>query len=103
MYFYIRTPMEELGITSGSTINSTHEASDVIVDDIIQDHTTIMEDLFNITLQQKDKNQPRIYWIPKLHKTPYKARFIAGSSSCTTAKLSKLITECLKGGVQLKC
>ena len=32
----------------------------------------------------------------KLHKTPYKARFIAGSSSCTTTKLSKLITECLK-------
>ena len=91
-YFYIRTLMEELGITSGSTINSTYEAPDVIVDDIIQDHTTIMEDLFNITLQQKDKNLPRIYWIPKLHKTPYKARFIAGSSSCTTTKLSKLIT-----------
>ena len=36
--------------------------------------------------------------IPKLHvhKTPYKARFIAGSSSCTTTRLSKLITECLK-------
>ena len=95
-YFYIRTLMEELGITSGSAINSTYEAPDVIVDDIIQDHTTIMEDLFNITLQQKDKNLPRIYWIPKLHKTPYKARFIAGSSSCTTTKLSKLITECLK-------
>ena len=59
-----------------------------------------MEDLFNITLQQKDKNLPRIYWIPKLHKTPYKARFIAGSSSCTTTKLSKLITECLK---KVKC
>ena len=55
-----------------------------------------MEDIFNNTLQQKDKNLPRIYWIPKLHKTPYKARFIAGSSSCTTTKLSKLITECLK-------
>ena len=39
---------------------------------------------------------PQIYWIPKLHKTPYKARFIAGSRSCTTTGLSKLITECLK-------
>ena len=27
---------------------------------------------------------PTMYWIPKLHKTPYKARFIANSSSCTT-------------------
>ena len=39
---------------------------------------------------------PQIYWIPKLHKTPYKARFIADSSSCNTTRLSKLITECLK-------
>ena len=39
---------------------------------------------------------PQIYWIPKLHKTPYRARFIAGSSSCTTTRLSKLITVCLK-------
>ena len=37
---------------------------------------------------------PEIYWIPKLHNTPYKASFIAGSSSCTTTGLSKLITEC---------
>ena len=31
----------------------------------------------------------------KLHKTPYKARFIANSSSCTTTELSKLLTSCL--------
>lgn len=36
-----------------------------------------------------------MYWIPKLHKNPYKARFIANSSSCTTTKLSKLLTSCL--------
>ena len=42
------------------------------------------------------QNLPQIYWIPKPHKTPYKARFIAVSSSCTTTRLSKLITECLK-------
>ena len=29
----------------------------------------------------------------KLHKRPYKARFIANSSSCTTTKLSKLLTS----------
>ena len=36
-----------------------------------------------------------MYWLPKLHKRPYKARFIANSSSCTTAELSKLLTFCL--------
>ena len=32
-----------------------------------------------------------IYWLPKRHKRPYKARFIANSSSCTTTELSKLL------------
>ena len=95
-YYYIHTLMEELGINSGSTINSTYEKQDVIVDEIMRTHTTTLENIFHITLQQKEKNLPKIYWIPKLHKTPYKARFIAGSSSCTTTKIPKLITECLK-------
>ena len=33
--------------------------------------------------------------VPKLHKRPYKARFIANSSSCTTTSLSKILTSCL--------
>ena len=36
-----------------------------------------------------------MYWLPKLHKKTYKARFIANSSSCTTTELSKLLTSCL--------
>ena len=36
-----------------------------------------------------------MYWLPKLNKRPYKARFIANSSSCTTIELSKLLTSCL--------
>ena len=38
---------------------------------------------------------PTLYWLPKLHKRPYKAHFIANSSSCTTTELSKLLTSCL--------
>ena len=38
---------------------------------------------------------PTMYWLPKLHKRPYKARFIANSRSCTTTELSKLLTFCL--------
>ena len=40
-------------------------------------------------------NVPLLYWLPKLHKNPYKARFIANSSSCTTTELFKLLTSCL--------
>ena len=66
------------------------------VHDIIQTYATTLKDVFDIKLKQKEKSLKKIYCIPKLHKTPYKARFIAGSSSCTTNRLSKLNTECLK-------
>ena len=38
---------------------------------------------------------PTLHWIPKLHKTPYKSRFISNSVSCTTKQLSILLTSCL--------
>ena len=36
-----------------------------------------------------------LYWLPKLRKRPYKSRFIANSSACTTIELSILLTSCL--------
>ena len=36
-----------------------------------------------------------MYWLPKLHKRLYTAKFIANYSSCTTTELSKLLTSCL--------
>ena len=88
--------MEELGINSVTNLNSTYVNQDNTVDELIQTQTTTLEDVFDITLQQKEKLLPQLYWILKLHKTPYKARFIPGSRSCTKTNLSKLITECLK-------
>ena len=38
---------------------------------------------------------PTLYWLPKLHKRPYKSHFIANSSSCTATELSILLTSCL--------
>ena len=35
------------------------------------------------------------YWLPKLHKCPYKSRFISNSSHCSTTILSKHITSAL--------
>ena len=38
---------------------------------------------------------PTLYWLPKLHKRPYKSRFIANSSACTTTELSIILISCL--------
>ena len=50
---------------------------------------------FAVSIKEKQDRLPTLYWLPKLHKRPYKARFIANSSSCTTTVLSKLLTSCL--------
>ena len=47
-----------------------------------------------------------VVWIPKLHKTPYKERYIAGSSTCSTKELSIHLTKILsavKEGQQKYC
>ena len=50
---------------------------------------------FSVCVKGSQDRLPTMYWLPKLHKTPYKARFIANSSSCTTTELLKLLTSCL--------
>ena len=51
---------------------------------------------FGVKAKENQDKVPTLYWLPKLYKkNPYKARFIANSSSCTTKELSKLLTSCL--------
>ena len=48
-----------------------------------------------LEMSEEDQNLPYLHWTPKLHKSPYKHRFIAGSSKCTTKDLSCLLTKVL--------
>ena len=70
-YYYIHTLMEKLGIISGSTIHSTYEKQDVTVDEIIRTHSTTLENIFHITLQQKEKTLPKIYQNFTRHRTKH--------------------------------
>ena len=61
---------------------------------------------FGIQSNSEELDLPYIYWIPKMHKNPYKHRFIAGSSKCSTKPLSILLTKLLthiKQGLQKFC
>ena len=42
---------------------------------------------FGVFVDEDHSKLPTLYWLPKLHKQPYKSRFIANSSSCTTTEL----------------
>ena len=61
---------------------------------------------FGVSADEDQERLPTFYWLPKLHKQPYKSRFVANSSSCTTTELSKLLTSCLtsiKNHVIINC
>ena len=50
---------------------------------------------FGLFVDEDHSKLPTLYWLPKLHKRPYKSRFITNSSACTTTELSILLTSCL--------
>ena len=62
---------------------------------IINHHIFQNATRFGVSVDEDQERLPTFYWLPKLHKQPYKSRFIANSSSCTTTDLSKLPTFCL--------
>ena len=43
---------------------------------------------FGLFVDEDHSKLPTLYWLPKLHKQPYKSRLIANSRACIT-------TECL--------
>ena len=58
-------------------------------------HRCHMAAKFGLFVDEDHSKLPTLYWLPKLHKRPYKSRFSANSSACTTTELSILLTSCL--------
>ena len=50
---------------------------------------------FGLFVDVDHSRLPTLYWLHKPHKRPYKLRFIAYSSACTTTELSIFLTSCL--------
>ena len=46
---------------------------------------------FSVGMKEHQDNLPTIYWLPKLHKRPYKARLVANSSSCSSPNVYLII------------
>ena len=86
---YINTLKQVLSGTKAYEQTSDEEKS-VINNHIFQNATS-----FGVNVDEDQERLPTFYWLPKLHKQPYKSRFIANFSSCTTTELSKLLTSCL--------
>ena len=83
---YINTLKQELSGTKAYKETSEEEKS------VVNGHCNHLALKFSVCVKERQDRLPTMYWLPKLLKTPYKARFIANSSSCTTTELSKLLT-----------
>ena len=81
--YYFECLIKELGINSNTSSNTTYKPTSFDKDEILANHRSFMTSL-NIPSGKESEDLPYLYWIPKLHKTPYKERYIAGSSTCST-------------------
>ena len=87
--YYIDTLKSELSTATTYELISTDEKS------VVHKHCSDIVTKFAVGITERQEKLPTFYWLPKLHKRPYKARFIANSSSCTTTSLFKVLTSCL--------
>ena len=62
---------------------------------VVNKHCRDIETKFADGITESQEKLPTFYWLPELHKRPFKARFIANSSSCTTTSVSYVLTSCL--------
>ena len=82
--------LSELSIVNPSTYISVNKDCSTLIAGHVVDLAK-----WNIAVASKMKPLPTLYWLPKLHKSPYGSRFIAASNICTTKPLSRLLTSCL--------
>ena len=73
--------------------NVTYSPCSSLVPDIVNNHCDQLKNQFNISCPKDDTKLPKLFWVPKLHKNPYKFRFIAGARKCTTKCLSVILNK----------
>ena len=94
--FYLEVIQGELGISGKIKGNRVYKPVNQNIDNIIEKHVDSIKHDFNINIKEVDKNIPFLYWVSKQHKNPYKFRFIAGATNCTTKTLSVQLSLALK-------
>ena len=92
---YVNTLKQEL-----DGIDGTKDYQETDTDDmsVVNAQLNELPVKFSVCVNEGQDELPTMYWLlPKLHKRPYKARFIANSSSCTAriTEHSILLTSCL--------
>ena len=92
---YINIMLEELGFDLNSLVpvgNATYSVSSEGSSEIVDRHCSLVKS-FGINCSDDCKKLPKLFCIPKFHKSPYKFRFIAGARKCTSTQLSVVLNK----------
>ena len=101
---YIDCLLKELGIDN-SLGNPAYTPTTLTKEKILDNHRSVLCS-FGISNKDEELDLPSLYWIPKLHKCPFKQLYIASSVKCSTKPRSKLLTcilSAVKTGLQSYC
>ena len=79
-------------LKGGLNSTSTNVPAQLTKDKLLLHH---IDTLTKIYVKIDKCELPSFYWLPKLHKNPFKSRFISNSGHCSTTILSKHITSAL--------
>ena len=96
--FYALVLANELGLVYNvdNTVGRTYEVINGNSTEVIDQHISDLKGIFNISFDEVNKCLPNMYWLPKMHKTPSKARFIVAAPICSIKQLSKAVTTAFK-------
>ena len=91
--FYVTRLLKEVGALGNPS--QTYQLSNVNPIGIINDNIELCE-RYGLKLDERQKTLPIMYWTPKMHYTPSRARFIVSSAKCSTKPLSHVISNTFK-------
>ena len=89
--FYVNCLLDELGIPGQQS--TTYGISERSRDSILEENNNLCLKLLGKALKEKQMDLPMIYWMPKMHYSPSRRRFIIASSNCSTKPLSALASK----------
>jgi hypothetical protein len=82
------------GYTIKQIVILQYTPATLAIEKILDNHRSVLCS-FRISTKVGELDLLSIYWIPKLHKCPYRQRYIAGFAKCSTKPISKLLTYIL--------
>ena len=91
--FYVTRLLKEVGALGDP--NPTYEVKNINPSEIINDDILLCE-RYGLKLEESQKTLPIMYWTPKMHYTPSRARFIVSSAKCSTKPISKVVSNAFK-------